>query len=149
MSTASTELLDLLDKMLQMNPEKRITAREMLFHPFFNNIERVIPEHVAKEAQRVKEDINRRNRSNNSLLIHKNIEVSPNKNSTPYDNFYYNKDRKYLDTAGVSNVQQRSRERAQHPQTLHFCFDDADNKPTGSMFHSINKEIFSKVQPRP
>lgn len=54
MPSASAELVDLLDKMLQLNPEKRITAREMILHPFFRHIDKVIPEHVWKEAQRLR-----------------------------------------------------------------------------------------------
>lgn len=53
MPNASADLIDLLDRMLQLNPDKRITAKEMLFHPFFKNVQRVIPEHIYKEARRI------------------------------------------------------------------------------------------------
>jgi serine/threonine protein kinase len=32
------ELVDLLGKMLQMNPEKRASARDLIGHPYFNRI---------------------------------------------------------------------------------------------------------------
>lgn len=39
--------------MLQLDPQKRITAKEMLTHPFFVNIQKVVPLHIYKYAERL------------------------------------------------------------------------------------------------
>ena len=50
MPTASPELIDLLEKMLQLNPANRICAWKIIDHPFFERVERVVPENIYKEA---------------------------------------------------------------------------------------------------
>jgi serine/threonine protein kinase len=55
---ASKEFKDLLERMLQLDPKKRITAREMLAHPFFKHIDKLIPKGIysyALEREFVKE----------------------------------------------------------------------------------------------
>lgn len=38
MMNASDNLIDLLEQMLVLNPEKRIKAKDILVHPFFNGV---------------------------------------------------------------------------------------------------------------
>lgn len=58
--SASDGLVDLLEEMLVLNPERRIKARDVMRHPFFEKVERVIPGAVHKEAIRYLEEINER-----------------------------------------------------------------------------------------
>jgi serine/threonine protein kinase len=39
-----------MERMLQLDPKKRISAKDMLYHPFFVNIHKMIPAHIYKYA---------------------------------------------------------------------------------------------------
>ena len=60
MSGASESLVDLLEEMLILNPEKRMVARDIMQHPFFVKVERVIPGTIHQEALKYIEEINER-----------------------------------------------------------------------------------------
>jgi serine/threonine protein kinase len=40
-----------MERMLQLDPRKRISAKDMLYHPFFVNIHKMIPPHIYAYAQ--------------------------------------------------------------------------------------------------
>jgi len=50
--------LDLLDKMLQFNPNKRLTAQQALQHPFLKNVQREQMERGALEVMQTPEFLN-------------------------------------------------------------------------------------------
>ena len=57
MPAASNDLVDLLEEMLVLNPERRIKARDIMLHPFFEKVERVIPGSVHREARKYLEQV--------------------------------------------------------------------------------------------
>ena len=57
MPAASNDLVDLLEEMLVLNPERRIRARDIMLHPFFEKVERVIPGSVHREARKYLEQV--------------------------------------------------------------------------------------------
>ncbi|CAD8197821.1 unnamed protein product [Paramecium octaurelia] len=53
---ASTEAINLLAQMIRWDPNKRITAAQMLTHPFFYNIEKIAPTLIFEEQSKSKDD---------------------------------------------------------------------------------------------
>ncbi|CAD8109588.1 unnamed protein product [Paramecium primaurelia] len=54
---ASTEALNLLTQMIRWDPNKRITATQMLTHPFFYNIEKIAPPIIFEEQIKSKDEL--------------------------------------------------------------------------------------------
>ncbi|CAD8113112.1 unnamed protein product [Paramecium primaurelia] len=54
---ASTEAINLLTQMIRWDPNKRITAAQMLTHPFFYNIEKIAPSLIFEEQSKQKEEL--------------------------------------------------------------------------------------------
>ncbi|CAD8208340.1 unnamed protein product [Paramecium pentaurelia] len=54
---ASTEAINLLTQMIRWDPNKRITAAQMLTHPFFYNIEKIAPSLIFEEQNKQKDEL--------------------------------------------------------------------------------------------
>ncbi|CAD8122713.1 unnamed protein product [Paramecium sonneborni] len=54
---ASTEAINLLTQMIRWDPNKRITATQMLTHPFFYNIEKIAPSLIFEEQIKSKDEL--------------------------------------------------------------------------------------------
>ena len=101
MPSASDDLVNLLEQMLQLNPMRRPTAREILDHPFFEKVERVIPDYINKEAKKAREEYQSRKARKispiNYLSSHETIPSTPYTSSSP-GSFYNKQSSKYMTT---------------------------------------------------
>ena len=104
MPTASNNLIDLLEEMLILNPEKRIIARNIMIHPFFEKVERVIPGNVHKEAKKYLEEIFEPKRkipmmkslSPNTTVS--NVRYSPMREQIPLNKYEFGKESQNIDS---------------------------------------------------
>jgi serine/threonine protein kinase len=60
LKTASHGLADLIEKMLVLNPKKRISSWDMLAHDYFSDIRAIVP---PETYQRYLKDLSRKNRN--------------------------------------------------------------------------------------